>query len=199
MTYTVVGSAKTRAFRVVWMLEEIGLAYNHIPEFPGSDAVRAHNPQGKIPVLLVDDHAVTDSVAILQFLADRHGALTAPAGSLDRARQDAMTHFLLDEFDAVLWTAARHSFVLPEEKRVPEVKPSLKWEFERSLKVLIERMGDGPFVMGAEMSVPDILLTHCAGWAERAEFPLDAPALTDYLGRMRSRPAFQKALAAQSA
>ena len=87
---------------------------------------RALNPLGKVPVLRDDAHTFTDSTAIMTYLADKHGQLTFPAGSPKRAVQDGHTGFLLDEFDACLWTAARHSFVLPEEKRVPAVKDLAK-------------------------------------------------------------------------
>ncbi|MFN3936047.1 MAG: glutathione S-transferase family protein [Gemmobacter sp.] len=192
--YKVIGTVKSRAARVLWMLEELGEAYEHQPHNPRSAEVTALNPSGKIPVLVADGVALTDSTAIIQFLADRHGCLTHPAGSIDRARQDGMTHFLLDEFDAVLWTAARHSFILPEERRVPAIKDSLKWEFERSQRVLVQRIGDGPFVMGGAMTVPDILLAHCLIWAGGAKFPITEPALEAYLARMQARPAFQRAM-----
>lgn len=193
--YKVIGTAKSRAARVMWTLEELGQAYEHDGASPRAEAVLAHNPVGKIPVLLVDGQAITDSAAIMQFLADRHGALTYPAGSLERARQDSLLHFLLDEFDAILWTAARHSFILPEDRRVPQVKDSLKWEFERSQKALVARMGPGPFLMGEMMTVPDILLAHCLIWAQGAKFPITEPVLEEYLARMRARPAFQRAMA----
>ena len=190
--YTVVGSFHSRTFRVLWMLEELGLPYEHHPSPPRSAEVVALNPSGKVPVLVIDGTPVTDSTAILQYLADRHGALTHPAGTLERARQDAMTQFLLDEFDAALWMAARHSFVLPEELRQSAIKDSLKWEFTRSQKVLAARMGSGPFVMGNEMTVPDIILTHCGVWAETAHFPITETSFDAYLTRMRERPAFGK-------
>lgn len=193
--YKVIGNVSTRAGRVLWMLEELGLSYEHIPAAPRSDQAKAVNPAGKVPVLMDGADAVTDSTAIMQYLADKHEALTFPAGTIDRARQDSMTQFLLDEFDACLWAAARHSFVLPEDKRVPAVRESLKWEFEISQRVLADRMGKHPFVMGEQMTVPDIILTHCLGWAEKAKFPLPDPKLAAYLSRMHNRPAFKRAMA----
>ncbi|MEM8630724.1 MAG: glutathione S-transferase family protein [Pseudomonadota bacterium] len=192
--YTVIGGPKSRTLRVLWMLEELGLPYDHTPEPPRSEGVRAVNPAGKIPVLIADGAPITDSTAIIQFLADRHGSLTYPAGTLDRARQDSLTQFLLDEFDAVLWTASRHSFVLPEELRVGAIKPTLKWEFEKSQKTLARRMGNGPFLMGDQMTVPDIILAHCGGWAITARFPIVDEKLRDYLDRLRARPAFKRAM-----
>lgn len=193
MGYQVIGAAKTRALRVLWMLEELGQPYDHIDLMPGASGVAPFNPSGKVPVLVVDGTPITDSTAILQFLADRHGALTHPAGTLSRARQDSLTQLLLDEFDSPLWVAARHSFVLPEELRQPAIKHSLRWEFERSQAELVRRMGEGDFVMGAVMSVPDIILTHCLIWAQSARFEITEPRLLHYLAQMRARPAFARA------
>ena len=192
--YTVIGTVKSRAARVLWMLEELGQPYEHVPAAPQSEGVAEFNPAGKVPVLIEDGTPITDSTAIIQYLADKHGALTFAAGTLDRARQDSMTQFLLDEFDAALWMAARHSFILPEELRHSAIKNSLRWEFERSQKTLARRMGDGPFVMGKDMTVPDIILTHCGTWAMAAKFPIVDHKLSEYLTRMRVRPALQKAL-----
>ena len=193
--YQIVGNASTRAGRVLWMLEELGLPYEHIPAKPSSEAAFAHNPAGKVPILIDGGTPITDSTAILQYLADKHGALTFAAGTLDRARQDSFTFLILDEFDACLWTAARHSFVLPKEMRDPAIKPPLKWEFDRSQQALASRIGPGPFVMGDAMTVPDIVLTECLGWAIEAKFPPIEPSLADYLARMQARPAFKRAMA----
>lgn len=193
-TYTVIGNAASRAARVLWMLEELGLPYEHIAVKPRSDMVNRFNPSGKVPVLLVDGQPVTDSTAILTFLADSTGRLTEPAGSLSRARQDALTQTVLDEFDAVLWVAARHSFILPPEHRVPQIKDSLRYEFARNQKTFVQRMGEGPFLLGERMTVPDLILAHCGHWARAAKFELVEPRLIDYVERMLARPAFQKVL-----
>jgi glutathione S-transferase len=193
--YKVIGTVKSRAARVLWMLEELGVPYEHVAAPPRSEGVTAFNPAGKVPVLIVDGTPITDSTAIIQFLADKHGQFTKPAGSLERARQDSLTQFLLDEFDAVLWMAARHSFILPEEIRHSAIKDSLKWEFERSQQTLVARMGAGPYLMGAEFTVPDILLTHCLGWALSAQFPISEDRLKTYSKAVRSRPAYQRAMA----
>ena len=192
--YTVIGPVPTRTFRVLWMLNEMDLPHVHQPDPPRSAEVLAHNDLGKVPVLLTEDGAaLTDSTAILTYLADHHGALTYPAGSLDRARQDGLTQFLLDDLDAVLWAAARHSFVLPEERRVPAVKDSLKWEFARNADALARRLGDGPFLMGDTMTVPDIIATHCLSWARAARFPTENSDLIAYVQGMRARPAHRRA------
>lgn len=193
--YTVIGRANSRATRVLWMLEELGQSYEHVPASPRSEGVISFNPAGKVPVLIEDGTPITDSTAIIQYLADKHGAMTYPAGTLDRARQDSLTQFLLDEFDSALWMAARHSFVLPEELRQSAIKDSLIWEFTNSQKTLVHRIGDGEFLMGEHMTVPDIILTHCGIWAKVAKFPIKEERLSSYLERMTTRPALARVLA----
>ena len=173
--YTVIGSRGTRAFRVLWMLEELGQPYEHLPARPHSDEVRALNPTGKVPCLRDGVAVLTDSVAIMTFLADRHGALTHPAGSHLRARQDALTFALLDEIEAL--------------------RDTLTWEYGRNIAGFADALGDGPFLMGAAMTVPDILLTHCLRWAEAAKFPDPGRKLADYRARIEARDPFQRALA----
>ncbi|WP_069298345.1 glutathione S-transferase family protein [Neptunicoccus sediminis] len=191
--YTVVGSPKTRAFRVVWAMEELGLAYDLVAEPPRGETAAALNPTGKIPCLKVGDATIIDSVAILQYLADKHDALTYPAGTLERAEQDSFTQFICDEIDGALWTAARNKFVNPQEKRVPAIKDILIWEMERSLQALEQRLGEREFLMGDRFTVPDILLTHCAGWMRSSGFPLESDLLRDYVRRNINRDAYKKA------
>lgn len=193
--YTVIGSAKTRAARVLWMMEELALPYTHIPAGPQSPDARAHNPIGKVPALLDGDATLTDSTAILTYLADKHGSFTAPAGTVPRAKQDSVTQFALDELDAPLWVAARHSFVLPEEHRLPAIKDSLKWEYARSLSRLSSRL-TGPFLMGDQMTIADIITAHCLMWGMAIKFPAPEGALADYVTRMRARPAYARAMSA---
>lgn len=100
--YEVYGVVPSRAFRVLWMLEELGQPYELIQTGPRSEEIFALNPLGKIPAMKVDNTVLTDSTAIMTYLADKHGGCTHPAGTLERAQQDALTVEILDEFDASL-------------------------------------------------------------------------------------------------
>lgn len=196
--YKVYGGVTSRTFRVLWMLEELGEPYEFINAAPRSDVVTALNPSGKIPVLQDGGEVITDSTAILTYLADKHSRLTFSAGTVERAHQDALTHAVLDELDAVLWTAARHGFILPQEHRVPEVKPSLKWEFSRNLDRLANRMV-GPFLLGDTMTIADIIATHCINWAVGAKFPVENETINAYASSMRARDAFRRVRALDQA
>jgi len=190
--YTLYGSFTSRAFRVAWMLEEIGQPYDVVVSGPHGAAIMAVNPTGKIPALAVEGKILTDSVAIMTYLGDRHGAMTHPAGTLDRAEQDALTHTLNDEFDSLLWTATRLGRILPEEYLAPQAIPGLKWEFARHLDRLAERM-KGPFLQGDEMTHADILATHCLNWAAVAKFPMENEKMRSYAKTMTRRDAYRRA------
>jgi len=193
--YTVIGSPKNRGFRVIWALEEMGLPYTVQTDAPASQEVRKFNPLGKVPVLLDGDAVITDSSAILHYLADKHGQLTHAPGTIDRALQDGHLHFVLDELDSLLWTAAKHSFALPQAIRVPEVKPSLKEEWKTSIDRLAARI-KGPFLCGDALTIADIVAVHCIGWGIVAKFPLENDTVKDWSKGFRSRPAYQKAATA---
>ena len=192
--YKVIGNTNTRTLRVLWAMNEIGLEYEHLKVGAHSAEVQLANVSGKVPSLEVNGVNITDSTAIITYLADKYNQLTFPAGTIERAQQDSFTQFILDELDSILWTAARHSFVLPKEMRVSELKGTLRWEFARSLKVLESRMGTGPNVMGEEFTIPDIILTHIGGWARVAKFDIPDGKLRDYFRQQIKRPAYISAI-----
>ena len=80
--------ADARSFRPLWAMEELGLTYQlrmlpFPPRFLARDYL-AINPLGTVPTLIDDDQRMTESAAIIQYLAARHGR-----GKLDVAADDA--------------------------------------------------------------------------------------------------------------
>jgi len=191
----VVGLPRSRTMRVIWMLEELGVPYDLVPAEPHSDAARAGNPGGKIPVLHDGGAVLTDSVAIVTYLADKHGKFSHPAGTLARARQDAMTQFCVDEIEGALWTAAKNTFVHPPERRTPAIVATCHHEFANAMQVLERHLAGRAYLAGDDFTVPDLLVGHCAGWAVTAKFPMPSGAVADYLARMRARPALARGMA----
>ena len=192
--YKVIGNTNTRTLRVLWAMNEIGLKYEHLKVRTQSAEAQLANVSGKVPSLEANGVNISDSTAIITYLADKYNQLTFPAGTIERAQQDSFTQFILDELDSILWTAARHSFVLPIEMRVSELKDTLRWEFAKSLKVLESRMCAGPNVMGEKFTIPDIILTHIGGWARVAKFDIPDGKLRDYFRRQIKRPAYISAI-----
>lgn len=193
--YTVIGHPRSRALRVIWALEELGQPYEIDPQPPRSEALKSVNGTGKIPVLKTDDGMISDSLAIITYLADKHGGLTYPAGSFERAHQDAITQYINNELDAALWLYTKHSFALPEDWRVPEVKPTAPKEFARAMDILAGLKGDQPFMAGDQFTLADLVLSHCAGWALTVKFTLPDGPFGDFLKSLRKRPAMQRTLA----
>lgn len=205
MKYTVVGFPPTRTIRIIWALEELGLPYDIDPARPHTDSINQVNPAGKVPALRVAGDGneapfeVIDSVAILHFLADRHQQLTYPAGSSMRAIQDSFTHFACDELDGTLWQMAKHSFIWPEELRnFDAIKGGCTHDLDRAYKTLAARLGNNQYVMGDEFTIPDIIITHCCGWAERSKYQLAEPSIEAYLSRCQARSAYEKTMEVRS-
>ncbi|NVK30281.1 MAG: glutathione S-transferase family protein [Gammaproteobacteria bacterium] len=195
--YTLIGNPKNRSFRALWALEELGLAYEINAADPRSEAMLAVNPTGKSPAMVdaeYPDQAITDSAAIVQYLADKHRELSYSAGTIERAQQDAMLHFVNDEFDSVLWMNAKHKFAYPKEYRRDGVIDGVMYELARSMAVLEDRLAQQSYLMGERFTVPDIVLGHCIGWlkSSKLDWPETGP-LNDYARRLTSREAYLRA------
>ena len=97
---------------------------------PRDPALTVINPSGKVPVLIDGADAIIDSVAICQYPAEKHGRFTFPAGTVKRGQQDSFTQFAMNDIEGPLWTAAKHTFVLPKELRIEDVKKSCRYDFD---------------------------------------------------------------------
>jgi glutathione S-transferase len=68
--------AKSRAHRIVWLLEELGLAYQvktyqRRPDYRAPRSLKAVHPLGKSPVVEVDGKVIAESGAIIEYLIGR--------------------------------------------------------------------------------------------------------------------------------
>ena len=193
--YKLLGNPKTRAGRVMWMLEELGAEYDLNPCNPHDPAVAAINPTGKIPALIDGDLIINDSTAILLHLGDKHQKLTYPLASPERARMMSVIFFATDAIEQPLWTMAKHSFVYPEQVReLDAVRPAARHEFGQAMEALDKMLGDREFIMGDEFSTADIILGHLGGWAKGSGFGADEGRVGEYMSRVRSRPAWKTVL-----
>ena len=112
---TLYGTALSRASRSLLALEELGLAYAHVPlkPRPGTadrERLLALNPNGHIPVLDDAGLVLWESMAINLYLADRYGQPPLwPASPAERARIYQWTLWSQTEMDRRDWDAARRS------------------------------------------------------------------------------------------
>lgn len=197
--YTLIGKLTTRAFRVAWMLNELDQPFEQDPASPRDPNLAAINPSLKVPALKDGDACIIDSVAICQYLADKHKKLTYPAGTIDRAHQDSFTQFAVDDIESSLWTFAKHKFALPEEYRVPDVERACRYDFDRAMRSFSTRLGDKQYVMGDMFTVPDVINGFCLMWATSMSWPMPQENVAAYTKRLTSRPAFVKTAAMRQA
>ena len=191
--YKVLGSPTSRAIRVLWMLEELGEAYEVVNAKPHSDEVRQHNPTGRIPVLIDGDLVLTDSAAICLYLGDKHANMGMGATSLaERAKMDAWMLFIQSELEMPLWNKMKHRMILSDDLRV-DVGPWAKWEFDRDVIALETRLAGNEFAMGERFTSVDIILAHTLNWARNAKFGPLPEAVNTYADAALSRPALARA------
>lgn len=82
--YKVIGSLKTRAFRVAWILNELGEPFVVDAVQPHDSSISQMNPSGKVPILIDGIHTVIDSVAMASLA--RYGRDLSRSSRRDRKR-----------------------------------------------------------------------------------------------------------------
>lgn len=193
---TVIGPKGGRVFRVIWALEELGLPYQHEVARPHSEGMYAVNPLGQAPALRDGSAVLTDSLAILNYLADRAGRLTYPAGSLERAGMEARINFVLTEMEAPVWLMARHGFVLPKEQRTEGMRVVAEADFARAEAKFEKLLNGQPFFGGDDFTLADIFAGDMARWARQAKITLSSDIFSAYADRMAKRAAWVRTEAA---
>ena len=195
------GSKNSRSLRCAWALEEVGASYDyqHVWLMKGegqSPAFKAINPAGKIPVLNDGDLTLTESVAIVMYVAEKFpDAALMPTAAKQRAEAFRWIFFVVTEVEPHLWAIAQHRFALPEDKRVPAVEATCVWQLQRELRVLEKFLSARPFINGDTFTAADILVTHCLTWALSAKLDGVGEASFAYIERMKQRPALVRAIA----
>ena len=190
----------TRTTRVAWALEEAGVDYDLHAIDPRTDDFLAINPMGKVPALVVDGQVLTESGACCFWVADQFpdAGLAPAAGTWERAQTDRWAQFVLTELEQPLWLKAKHSFALPKDVRVPEVKPAAAWEFARATQVLEKAVEGRTHLVGDRFTVADLLATHTVIWAQHSKFAVP-PAVMAYAAQHMMRPALQRAMTRETA
>jgi glutathione S-transferase len=200
------GAPPTRALRVIWLLNELGLEYEMHPVdiLAGetkSEDFRARNPAAKLPVLVDGSFTITESSAIQLYLAEKHPeAGFIPDNREDRAQMYRWIFFLVTEIEQPLWRIARNTVLYPEEKRSSQDIKIARQEGKDMAAVLERHMKEREFIVGDRLSVADFNAAYTLDWANEEKMLADAPRLSEFVERMYARPTapirIAKALAA---
>ena len=201
---TVYHAPMTRSLRVVWILEELGLAYaveriKFRPDVLQSPEFRRISPAGRLPALLDGDLVMIESGAIVQYLLGRfgEGRLVPATESPDWPRY--LQWFFFAEATAMpaFSDFVQHSFGRPEPLRISAMVDDAKGRSHQILTILDEALADHDYVVGSAFTAADIMLGQTLLLAEFAKLLTTSQAnIGAYLSRLKDRPALQRALKA---
>lgn len=184
----------TRSIRVRWTLQELGVEFESIrinllagehlqPKF------LKINPAGKIPVLVDGDLVLTESVAIVLYLADKYSNKgLIPTELEERAQVNRWLLFAATELEQPLWRIARNTMLYPEDQRLPADVVLASQEFKAMAAVLEDHMQRRQFLVGDTVTVADFVAAYTLDWANEDRLLDDCPQLLAYMKRMYARP-----------
>ncbi|NKJ40440.1 glutathione S-transferase family protein [Rhizobium sp. SG570] len=190
--------ATPNSIKVLIALEEMGLPYDLRPVNVRKGEQKAQafltvNPNGKVPVLVEDGFVLTESAAILVYLAEKTGKLL-PKDRIGRARVFEQLFFHASGLSPAFGNAGFFKRSSPEPQPIAEAR--FTTEAERLLGILDDKLASQPFVAGEEFTIADV--AHF-GWMWRIQFPgltLDGrPNLSRWFETVAARPAVQRATA----
>lgn len=191
------GAARSRGVRVLWMLGELGLEYDHKDYLPRSAQTRTPefltlNANARVPVIDDEGFILSESMAINLYLAKKHGSPLYPANPQHEALAWQWSLWETDRLDRQLVNYVRHSSELPEAERKREIAEALWKEVVESLDVLESALGKSEWLAGPQFSVGDL---NVASALYRA-LALDLakwPRVKTWLHRCWERPAGKRA------
>lgn len=201
MTLRIHGVATSRAARPLWMLEELGVPYEHVPQGYRDSATRTAeflrlNPNGHIPVLEDGEIVVWESMAINLYLARRCGGPLAAATLAEEAELLRWSFWVMTECESHALAILMHRVAMPPERRDPARAAQAEKSLARPFGVLDAHLDGRPWIAGERFTVADINVASVLAWTRPAPDLLSAhPRLAAWLERCLARPAQQRVLA----
>ncbi len=197
----VYGVATSRAFRPLWMLEELGLHYEHEPiDFRdhGTEAPEylRINPNGRLPTLRDGELTLYESMAINLYLASRYGREAGlwPGTPEGEGLAYQWSFWVMTEVEHPLLTVLMHTRVLPEDKRDPQRARRNAGLLKRPIGILDQALEGREYLVEDRFTVADLNVAAVLSWAKPAQFALENyPNLEAWLDRCLARPASKTA------
>ena len=194
------GGATSRTLRAHWACEELELTYT--PRLIGSRTgetqsaeFRLLNPKEKIPVLCDGDLVLSESAAIVTYLADTYGRgnLAPLPFTPERALYNQWLSFIQMELDAhTLYVMRKHKDLANLYGEAPAAIETAIAGFNKQIQVVAEHLAERPFLLGEQFTGADIMLTSILTWAQNYGFDLDS-TLQTYTAAQTARPAYKRA------
>lgn len=185
---------------VMWAVAELGLEHRRIDwggAFGGNNdpEYRKMNPNGLIPTIKDDDHAIWESAAILRYLGARYGDEAfwpkdpAKRATLDMWAEWIKTTFTPPLINQVFWQLVRKR---PEDRDQAVIDEGVE-DLRRLAPRLDARLGSGPYLNGGELCFADIMIGQTLYRYFTVDFErADTPNLRAYYQRLQERPAYRE-------
>ncbi len=155
------GSAKSRAIRVLWLAEEMGIAYEHKDWLPRAPETRtaeylALNPNGRVPTIDDDGFILSESMAINFYLAKKHGGGLYPADAKNEALALQWSFWETDRLDRQIVNYVNNTSGLPQAERKPAIAEAAWKEIVPAFDVLDAALGKSAWLAGPAFSIADL-------------------------------------------
>ena len=194
----------SRAGRIVWLLEELELAYDinkmaFHPQDLKSDEHRARHPLGRVPVLDDGDVRLFESGAIVEYVLARHknGGLRPAEAAAEFPDYLQWFHYCEGMVMPPVNTIVVQTVLLPPDRQDETALAQAKRLLSKALEPVNEALEGRDYLIG-EFSAADIMLGHACFMSNRLGcVGDDMPHLKAYVERIASRPAFKTAIEMQ--
>ena len=192
-----------RGFRVVWLLEEMGLPYrlrrvDLLADVENDLEFLAINPAGFIPAIQDGDVTMVESIAIMEYLMARYGPTPLAPSPHDPAFPAYQQFLHLGEAGL----AASTYYVLNTRHRAPEAERG-NWtaayaleQFESRLGLVRRQLARSPYLAGGAFTAADISVIYALRLAQKGSGYVLGEAELAYLSRVSERDGYKRALAA---
>ena len=182
--------------KVVWAVDEMGLAYERVDAGGGFGIVKdapylAKNPNGLVPVIEDDGFVLWESNAIVRYLCARHGAESLwPSDLRKRADIDRWMDWQATTFTPAMRDAFWQLVRVPAEKRDHTAVAHSLAEGEKGAAILDARLEGRAFITGDAFTAADIV-AGCAAhrWLHLPCPRTPRPNLERWYATLKARPA----------
>lgn len=192
------GQARSRAFRVLWTANELGLQYEHIPVTINVEGAQAKepwfaaiNPNARVPAIDDDGTIVWESAAINLYLARKHGQGTLwPATIAEEGNMLKWVFFVTNDVEPNMVLVMQHRVAFPPEKRNPTVADDADKKMLPALKVIDAQLGRTPYLAARQWGLADCVAASILYTLFAIKYDLSAyPRLAAWLQASVQRPA----------
>lgn len=167
-----------------------------------SEAYLKINPKGRVPALATNRGVITESVAILAFIAQ--SAPEAKLAPLD----DPFLFAGMQAFNAYIASTVHVAYAhwrrgyrwADNQSSFDDMAAKAPKVFHDCFQVIEDSLLEGPYVLGETYSVADAYLYLMTDWLANLQLDrADFPKVAAHYERMKQRPAVQRAIAEQAA